>query len=76
MTDTIELLEAIGSDAVLRHAAAAELAALLRRQQPSDALKQAAACGDASALPRELVRRPMPAPDREDAPTPPPSLLA
>lgn len=54
MTDTIELLEAIGRDATLRHAPAGEMAQLLERAQASAALVAAAASGDGSKLAAEF----------------------
>jgi hypothetical protein len=57
--DTIELLEAIGRDASLRHAPAADLAEVLERAQASDALKAAVALGDSMQLARELGHKPM-----------------
>jgi hypothetical protein len=50
MTDTIELLEAIGRDASLRHTPAGEMARLLEQAQASAALVAAAASGDSSEL--------------------------
>lgn len=52
MTDTIELLEAIGSDASLRHARADELKCALEQVQASGRLVTAVAEGN-SALLRE-----------------------
>jgi len=57
MSDTIELLEAIGKDASLRHASAEELAAALGQAQASDALIAAAATGDKRELAIELGHR-------------------
>jgi hypothetical protein len=54
MLDTIEMLEAIGRDASLRHAAANELSAFLEQQHASPALTSAAASGDSSELFAEL----------------------
>ncbi|MGO4702672.1 hypothetical protein [Dyella sp. 2RAB6] len=51
--DTIDLLEAIGSDASLRHMPGDELARKLEAQA-SEALKTAAASGDNAALVVEL----------------------
>jgi hypothetical protein len=53
MTDTIDLLEAIGQDASLRYASAEELTNLLEQAQASEALV-AAAAGDASLLREQL----------------------
>jgi hypothetical protein len=50
MMDTIDLLEAIGSDASLRHAPAGELAQHLEQAQASAVLVAAAASGDSSVL--------------------------
>lgn len=57
--DTIELLEAIGRDASLRHAPAADLSQVLERAQASDALKAAVALGDSMQLARELGHKSM-----------------
>lgn len=54
MMDTIDLLEAIGSDASLRHLSGDELARRLEDMPASDALKNAAAKGESSALFAEL----------------------
>lgn len=54
MSDTIELLEAIGRDASLRHASAEELTAVLQKAQASEALTTAVAAGDSSLLAAEL----------------------
>jgi len=50
MTDTIELLEAIGSDASLRYAQADELQAVLEQAQASIELKTAVSLGDQAPL--------------------------
>lgn len=50
MTDTIELLEAIGSDASLRHARAAELKGVLEQVQADAELVQAVELGDGAPL--------------------------
>ncbi|WP_266159428.1 hypothetical protein [Dyella silvatica] len=83
MSDTIDLLEAIGRDASLRHASAEELSDMLAQAQASAALTSAAAHGDSSLLSAELGYIPMqtpqitqspgheedePAPDEEEAP--------
>jgi len=52
--DTIELLEAIGSDAVLRYASAEDLASLLEGVKASTALLSAAATADRSTLTMEF----------------------
>jgi hypothetical protein len=54
MTDTIDLLEAIGRDALLRHAPAGEMAHLLEQAQASEVLVAAAASGDRSMLAAEF----------------------
>ncbi|MDQ0008169.1 ribosomal protein S8 [Luteibacter jiangsuensis] len=54
MSDTIELLEAIGRDASLRHISAEELADLLRRVQASEALTKTVVSGDRSWLSEEF----------------------
>lgn len=50
MTDTIELLEAIGRDASLRHATAEELQAILEQVDAPEVLTAAVASGDSVAL--------------------------
>ncbi len=62
MSDTIELLEAIGQNAALRHASAETLAHALEHAQASEALKAAIASGDSSRLFEELGHKPMHAP--------------
>lgn len=62
MSDTIDLLEAIGRDASLRHASAAELAPMLERARASEALKSAVAAGDSSLLSGEFGHLPNQAP--------------
>lgn len=59
MRDTIDLLEAIGHDASLRHASAEELAQVLENAGASEGLRQSVASGDAAALIRELGLRAM-----------------
>lgn len=54
MTDTIDLLEVVGSNASLRHAHADEMARQLELAQASAALVLAAASGDSSMLSAEL----------------------
>lgn len=54
MSDTIELLEAIGRDASLRHASAEELTGALMQSHASDALTAAVASGDSSLLAGEF----------------------
>jgi hypothetical protein len=50
MLDTLEMLEAIGSDASLRYASTSELTTLLESGQASEAFTAAVASGDASCL--------------------------
>lgn len=57
MRDTIDLLEAVGSDASLRHASPEHLAAALAKAQASEALIAAAASGDGAHLSRELGQK-------------------
>lgn len=52
--DTIEILEAIGSDASLRHASATELGRTLASANASEALSAAVAAGDSTHLTREF----------------------
>lgn len=68
MTDTIDLLEAIGSDASLRHASADELATRLERADASRALRAAVASGDSARLFEEFGHKPMYAPQISQAP--------
>jgi hypothetical protein len=68
MSDTIELLEAIGRDASLRHASADELTSKLEQAQASEALKAAVATGDSSQLAGELGNKPMYTPQISQAP--------
>lgn len=58
MSDTIELLNAIGQNATLRHASADELAPILELAKASEALKSAVAAGDSSLLFEELGHKP------------------
>jgi hypothetical protein len=62
MKDTIELLEAIGQDASLRHASAEELAHVLAQARASEALTAAVTQGDRSLLAAELGHAPNEAP--------------
>ncbi len=57
MSDTIELLDAIGRDASLRHAQSEELTRRLIEAGASPALKNAAATGERSPLIEELAPR-------------------
>ncbi len=59
MSDTIDLLEAIGKNASLRHASGQELADTLEQADASEALKAAAIAGDSSLLCAELGNKPM-----------------
>lgn len=68
MSDTIELLEAIGNDASLRHASANELATRLEQLGASEALKAAVSSGDSSHLSSELGHRLMQKPQVSQAP--------
>lgn len=54
MSDTLELLEAIGRDASLRHASSEELANVLRQAQASEALTAAVSSGDRAPLAQEF----------------------
>ena len=54
MSDTIELLEAIGRDASLRHASSEELTNVLQQARASEALTAAVASGDSTLLFAEL----------------------
>ena len=54
MSDTIELLDAIGRDASLRHASAAELSGVLEQVQESTSLRAAVGSGDSTSLSREF----------------------
>ncbi|GAB3793134.1 hypothetical protein [Dyella agri] len=54
MNDTIDLLEAIGSDASLRYAPAEELNSVLEQAQVSAEFGKAVASGDGAQL-RELL---------------------
>jgi hypothetical protein len=58
MSDTIDLLNAIGQDATLRHASADELAPMLEQARASAALKSAIAAGDSSLLSAEFGHKP------------------
>lgn len=68
MSDTIELLEAIGRDATLRHATADELACVLAQAQASEALVAAVAQGDSALLSAELGHKPLQPPQITQAP--------
>ncbi|NID14722.1 hypothetical protein [Luteibacter yeojuensis] len=60
MRDTIDLLEAIGSDASLRHAPAQDLADILAMSEATPCLTKAAATGDGDVLADEFGDRPNP----------------
>jgi hypothetical protein len=68
MSDTIDLLEAIGQDATLRHASAAELVPILEQAKASEALKSAVAAGDSSLLSEEFGHQPNRSPQIANAP--------
>ena len=68
MTDTIDLLDTIGSDASLRYAAADELAAILEQTQASEALKSAVASSDRTRLFEELGQNERKAPQSVNTP--------
>lgn len=57
MSNTIELLEAIGKDASLRHASGESLGHALSGMQASELLLRAARSGDSSQLTPELGHR-------------------
>lgn len=57
MTDTIELLEAIGRDASLRHASPYDLEQALAEMGASEGLKMAAASSDSDPLKQEFGSR-------------------
>jgi hypothetical protein len=59
MSNTSEFLEAIGTDASLRHASRHELAEWLQQLGASDALTAAVSTGDSAALYAELGHMPM-----------------
>ncbi|MBD8899203.1 hypothetical protein [Rhodanobacter sp. DHG33] len=68
MTDTIELLEAIGSDASLRYARTDELKSVLEQVQASAELTAAVAAGDSSPLRVELGIQQVPQAPQTHAP--------
>ncbi|WP_082547453.1 hypothetical protein [Rhodanobacter sp. Soil772] len=68
MSDTIELLEAIGRNATLRHASVDELASILEQAKASEALKSAVAAGDSSLLSEEFGHQPNRVPQITNAP--------
>jgi hypothetical protein len=59
MGDTIELLEAIGRDASLRHASPEELTKVLEQVHASEGLKAAVTSGDSLQLSKELGHKHM-----------------
>lgn len=68
MRDTIELLEAIGRDASLRHATADELAAVLAQAGASASLTAAVAANDRTLLAGEFGEREMFSPQISQSP--------
>lgn len=68
MSDTIELLNAIGQDATLRRASADELADKLEQAGASEALRAAVMFGDSSRLAEEFGHKPMYAPQITQSP--------
>ena len=68
MSDTIELLEAIGQNAALRHASADELAPILEQAKASAALKSAVAAGNSALLSKEFGHKPNQAPQITNVP--------
>jgi hypothetical protein len=72
MTDTIDLLEAIGADASLRHASTEELTIVLEQAQASKALTAAVALGDSTMLFEEFGRMQHLPPQSSQTPTPTP----
>ncbi|WP_130617213.1 hypothetical protein [Dyella amyloliquefaciens] len=59
MSNTIDLLEAIGKNAALRHASGEELADALAKEGASEALLAAVKNGDSAALSAELGHHPL-----------------
>lgn len=68
MSDTIELLAAIGRNAALRYASTDKLSEALAHEKASVALMAAAASGDSSWLSEELGPKPTQAPQITQAP--------
>lgn len=68
MTDTIDLLEALGRDACLRHASTEELGKVLAQAQASEALTAAVMTGDSTQLAREFGSMPLQSPQAVDSP--------
>ena len=54
MSNTIELLESIGTDASLRHASGSDMEKMLEAMQATDELKRAASTGNPEPLKQEL----------------------
>lgn len=73
MTDTIDLLEAIGADATLRHASTEELTIVLEQAQASDALTAAVTQGDSTLLFEEFGRMQHQPPQSTQTPSPTPA---
>lgn len=68
MTDTIDWLASIGSDAALRYASNEELSDLLMQSQASEALTAAVQTGDSALLAAELGYTPNQAPQAIQSP--------
>lgn len=68
MTDTIDLLVAIGQDASLRHASTDDLASVLERAQASEALTAAVTSGDSTQLSQEFGLKRMLTPQISQSP--------
>ena len=68
MKDTIEMLEAIGRDASLRHASTEQLGKVLEASEASAALATAVASGDSSRLSAEFGHREMHMPQVSQVP--------
>ena len=68
MSDTIELLDAIGRDASLRYASVAELAGVLEQVQASPSLKTAVVLGDSTGLSRDFGGKPTDPPSTQQCP--------
>lgn len=54
MSNTIDLLESIGTDASLRHASGSDMEKMLETMQATDELKRAARTGNPEPLKQEL----------------------
>ncbi len=68
MSDTIDLLTAIGENAALRHASAEELGRTPEYAEASEALKAAMMSGDRSRVAAEFGIKPMRAPQITQSP--------